>query len=104
MFLHNDLRHMKVNKPLSSLVVNGPIVTGKLVINDHVMNFYMDLFNEDTTSQVLEDSGLKYLILILVTSSDNDILNRLPLLEEIQGVVFSLNSHSTSGFDGFFGE
>lgn len=57
-FFHNALRHRKVNKLLSSLVVNDCVITDKLVINDHEVNFYTDLFNEGSISQVLDDSDL----------------------------------------------
>lgn len=59
----------------------------------------MDLFDENSTSQVLEDSDNENLIPNLVTSSDNENLTKLPPLEEIR----SLNPESTSP-DSFSGK
>ena len=37
----------------------------------------------------------------LVTSADNDILQAIPEIDEIRQVVFSLNSESSAGTDGY---
>lgn len=75
----------------------------KTIIGAHVVNFYQDLFNVDSTDNGLEDLVFDDLSPHLVTSSKYDNLTSILSFEEIKGVVFFLDLDIAPGLGGFLG-
>lgn len=102
-FLHSLLQILKVQHPLSALVVDGVLTSDPDVIKLHVIDFNKGLFS-DSVSNVLDDfSILDNVIPSLVYLQENQSLMALLSFEEIKLVVFAMDSSSVPGPDDFGG-
>lgn len=101
-FFHAILQMKHINKPLSSLLINGAIVHDADAIQHHALQYYKSLFNVDS-HRVVQVSDVSDFIPNLVWSAKNVTLIALPLDEEVWSFVFSLESNSALGPDCFPG-
>ncbi|KAG5590712.1 hypothetical protein H5410_041226 [Solanum commersonii] len=76
----------------------GDFVTTKQQIGEEVV----DIFSKQFTEKVFNhDFSMLQNILQVITKDQNKEIIKLPILEEIEEVVFELNEDSDSGTDGF---
>lgn len=103
---HSYINFKQVNKPLTSLKINGILSSDHAANKEHVLNFYSFLFSVDHKSLNTLDSSLIYTIVrSLVLNEDNVMLLDDPSLERIKSVVFCID-HSRApdpnGYTGIF--
>jgi len=78
---------------------------GESILNDpnyvsaHVVNHFTNLFT--TITNIVQNGLIEEVISNLITYRINDMLTLLPSNEEIQTAIFSFNSDSALGPDGF---
>ncbi|PON32408.1 hypothetical protein PanWU01x14_361580 [Parasponia andersonii] len=77
-FYYVTLKKRKVNKPLSSLIINDEIVTNPDHITAYAVDFYVSLFSEPNHSPIYF-AIIREHIPTLVTDHDNAYLMSLPL-------------------------
>ncbi|GAA0175873.1 hypothetical protein LIER_28969 [Lithospermum erythrorhizon] len=98
-FYHNYIRKRRKKSTVLG-ILDGAWLTALDDIVASGVNFFKDLFIEDTISEEVE---LLDCIPSLVSSSENEMFMAVPALEEVRRVVFSLNKDSVAGPDGFNG-
>lgn len=103
LFLHSMLQVYKASKPLSSLMVDGALSLDLHVIQDHVVNYFSNIFNSVEGDACVDESLISKVIFTLVSHQDNDFLVVLPLDKEVKDVVFDLEANSAPSPDGFIG-
>lgn len=101
-FFHFLQKVGKTQRVISSLNIDGTITTNKLVIKNHVINYYMKLFSE-SDDQNVDFSIIDDIISCFVTVDDNRNLTTTPSLEEIKHAMFAFDPSSSPGPDGFTG-
>lgn len=102
-FIHRALRVSKGRISISSLMINGELCEEKMVIVDHILDFYKNLFMDDRSSTV----SLIYvgeLLEQVVTQEQNFALTNCPSEMEIKQATFDLSADSAPGPDGFGGK
>ena len=70
-------------------------------IESHIIDFYSSLFSSSRPSSDL--SGIKDMILPMVSDEQNNFLCSIPSNDEIKAVVFAMDAQSAPGPDGFSG-
>lgn len=83
--------------------VEGEITTNREDIKSHVINFYVNLFSQLDGDDNVDFSLIDEVITKMVSDAENNLLTSIPLDEEIQRVVFSLDPNNTPGPSGFAG-
>ncbi|XP_057791059.1 uncharacterized protein LOC131008183 [Salvia miltiorrhiza] len=102
-FFHAMLKYRKKPHIISHLEVNGEQVFDQTQIGNHIVNFFSTLFTAD--NQGLEDIvAVEAVIDTFVSDLQNNLLVRLPDEEEITAAVFTMDSYSSPGPDGFSGK
>ncbi|XVE77314.1 hypothetical protein DITRI_Ditri13aG0052400 [Diplodiscus trichospermus] len=81
-FFHKFVGRMRLLRHLLHLRIQGELVSDPNIITNHVVSFYSDLFNEDS-SDVRDLSGVQKVIPKLVTQDDNMMLVEIPFSKEI---------------------
>lgn len=87
---------------ISSLEIDGSMTPDPNAIENHVIDYYKDLFGDDDSSNVPAD--VDQVIPSLVSSDENDSLLTMPIFSEIRKVVKGMDGSSTLGLDGFTGD
>ncbi|PON43512.1 hypothetical protein TorRG33x02_333600 [Trema orientale] len=99
-FYHATLKRRKVNKPLSSLIINNEIVIDLDSIATYAVDFYASLFSKPNYSPS-EFSIIREHIPTLVTKHDNACLLSLSLEQEIRNIIFDMDPSSVPSPDGY---
>lgn len=68
---------------MSSLLVDGSVVMDKEFIQNEVISFYQDLFNDSSSQSDLDENIFDWVIPLLVNSLENDQLVSMPLEAKI---------------------
>ncbi|XP_060182470.1 uncharacterized protein LOC132612164 [Lycium barbarum] len=97
-FFHLVVRGKRSILNMHRILHNGDWIQGDNEIGLAVVDFYQNLFSQgiDTIDRNILDH-----IPNLITESDNDYLNAIPIIQEVKEVVFDINS--SPGPDGFSG-
>ncbi|KAL6194794.1 hypothetical protein ACLB2K_035870 [Fragaria x ananassa] len=100
-FFHAMCRTRRNRSSITLLRDGNQVFDDPHSIQDHIVNYYMDLFAKHANYQ---DSGLvSRVIPSMVTEEENASLTSVPLPEEIWGAVKSMDLDSAPGPDGFNG-
>lgn len=90
-----------VTKQISVLESGDQVIHSAVDIEDHILNYYKDLF---ATANACSSNDLVSMVIpSLVTVQDNEMCTRLPSLDDVKKVVFSMNGNGAPGHDGFGG-
>ncbi|XP_071909708.1 uncharacterized protein [Coffea arabica] len=81
--------------------VDGEWAEEEAQIGEAAVNFFQGLFSADG---IQSPHHIMDHIPGLVSTQDNDMLSRIPSLEEVKGIVFSMDAESAAGPDGFTGK
>ncbi|XP_019435946.1 PREDICTED: uncharacterized protein LOC109342412 [Lupinus angustifolius] len=100
-FFHRITKIRQGTKSLSMLKNGDSILTSKDDIENHVLDYYTNLFASHNST--VPNSLIQEVIPRLVTDSDNSMLTSMPSLAEIKSAVFALNEEGAPGPDGFSG-
>lgn len=100
-YFHKVTKIRNSIKQLSILKVGSSVLDKQSDIENHILEFYSNLYAYDNSCS---DNGLvDSVIPALVSSEDNSFLTNVPSKEEVKNAVFSLDSSSALGPDGFGG-
>ncbi|KAL8502776.1 hypothetical protein ACS0TY_021767 [Phlomoides rotata] len=92
----------KTSMGISSLLINDELSFDSVVIVDHVINYYTELFTISDSS-TFDANILESFIHPVMTSEDNNMIMVVPSADEIKALVFGMDSSSSPGPDGFGG-
>ncbi|WCJ21304.1 hypothetical protein M5689_003468 [Euphorbia peplus] len=101
-FFHRATSIKKTNAGIQNLMINGILSSSGDETENHVFNFYTNLFHFDGINPLPLDC-VREVIPTMVNSEDNDSLTCSPLDEEIKLSTFSMDRESAPGPDGFNG-
>ena len=82
------------------LMINGSVCTDKKAIKDHVITFYNDLFNGQTTRTDTDLPLVNEVISNLISEVDDNYLTCMSSSEDVKLVVFGMNALAL-GHDDF---
>ncbi|KAK3212711.1 hypothetical protein Dsin_017417 [Dipteronia sinensis] len=102
-FFHASVRRRQYMNPLSSLSINGVLTDDRLIIRDHIIKFYSNLFSLDSSRVDTEFSVVEDVIPSLVTDVENAFLISIPSTDDIHDTVFAMDAAFAPGPDGFSG-
>ncbi|XP_057812491.1 uncharacterized protein LOC131026578 [Salvia miltiorrhiza] len=100
-FFHSMVKWRRSNQNIKQLSIDGVISEDPVVMADHVIHFYEDLFSEPASAPV-DRSWISGYIPASVTSAQAATLTAIPSAEDIRLSVFAMDRHSAPGPDGFF--
>ncbi|XP_058783255.1 uncharacterized protein LOC131657925 [Vicia villosa] len=100
-FFHTYANIKRKTNLISSLRINDSIVTDKNSLENHIVEHFQNLFNNNAVLQ--EDSSLHNVIPNMISDQTNALLTMVPTEDEIKHSVFSLKADSAPGPDGFGG-
>lgn len=100
-YFHKLTKIRCVTKQISLLKIVDRILFKAEDIEQHVVKFYEDLFASNNSC--VDNGMIEGVIPNLVTAEDNNFLTKLPSVEEVKNVVFSMNGNGAPGLDGFGG-
>ncbi|KAH9741659.1 hypothetical protein KPL70_002710 [Citrus sinensis] len=86
---------------LNSLCIDGSLTTNPVLISDHIVAYYQNLYTSSGTSS--DFAEICSVIPNIVSQEENTSLTAIPKANEIKATVFSMDSHSAPGPDGFSG-
>lgn len=98
-FFHRIAKIKHTTKRISSLKVEGMVLTDQDRIADHVVTYYKDLFNKISVLQ--DDHLIEDVIPLMMTDEANNTLTMLPTQEEVHNAILSLDKNNAPGSDGF---
>ncbi|XP_026383730.1 uncharacterized protein LOC113279243 [Papaver somniferum] len=100
-FLHANLKVRKTRNLISELEFgDGNVITNQSEIADALVKYYKEKFEFQDVS--IEESLIKS-IPEVITSEDQQMLEKIPEEEEIKETIFSIHPDSSPGPDGFSG-
>ncbi|KAK3230369.1 hypothetical protein Dsin_002250 [Dipteronia sinensis] len=102
-FFHASIRRRQYMNALSSLLINEVLTNDRLIIRDHIIEFYSNLFSSDSSRFETEFSLVEDVIPSLVTNVENDFLISFPSTDNIHDAVFTMDTASAPGSDSFSG-
>ncbi|KAK2656069.1 hypothetical protein Ddye_009121 [Dipteronia dyeriana] len=102
-FFHASVRRRQYQNVLSSLLINGVLTDDRLIIKDHIIEFYSNLFSSDPSWVEIDFSMVEDLIPSLLTDVENAFMVTIPSTDNIHDTVFAMDVASASGADGFSG-
>ncbi|XP_058742694.1 uncharacterized protein LOC131615239 [Vicia villosa] len=98
-FFHTYAKIKRKNNLISSLIVDDSVTTDHNIIENHLVNHFSNLFNQNAQ---LQDNGLIHRVIpSLVNENTNTLLTITPSADEIYNAVKSLKTDSAPGPDGF---
>ncbi|XP_057771087.1 uncharacterized protein LOC130990877 [Salvia miltiorrhiza] len=101
-FFHRIIRSRKQNQRIAHLRINGVMTYDSDVIQQHIIDFFSNLFNQEGQADV-DRTLLEAIIDDCVTTEQNNHLICTPNDDEITAAVFGMDSNSAPGPDGFSG-
>ncbi|XP_057774874.1 uncharacterized protein LOC130993854 [Salvia miltiorrhiza] len=101
-FFHSMVKWRRSNQNIKQLSIDGVISEDPVVMANHVIQFYEDLFSEPVYAPV-DRSWISGYVPASVTSAQADMLTAIPSADEIHSAVFAMDRHSAPGPDGFNG-
>lgn len=102
-FFHSLQKVKKTQCAISSLKVDGMVTNDKLTIKNHMLNYYMNLFTEDSADLNIDFNIIEDIIPCSVSLEDNQNLTTISSLEEVKYVVFALDPSNSLGPNDFIG-
>ncbi|XP_019442303.1 PREDICTED: uncharacterized protein LOC109347025 [Lupinus angustifolius] len=100
-YFHNIAKIRYATKSMSMLRQGENTLLDRQKIENHVLDYFTMLYASDNVTQ--PSSLIDSVIPKLVSEEDNSMLSKIPLEEEIKGVVFDMNGEGAPGPDGFGG-
>ncbi|KAK0607544.1 hypothetical protein LWI29_016439 [Acer saccharum] len=100
-FLHASTRRKQYRNALSYLSINGVLTDDRLVIRDHIIDYYSDLFSSDPSRVETDFSVVDDVIPSLVSDAENAFLIGIPSANDIHDAIFVMDAASAHGPDGF---
>ncbi|KAK3212233.1 hypothetical protein Dsin_016939 [Dipteronia sinensis] len=88
-FFHASVRRRQYMNVLSSLSINGVLTDDRLIIRDHIIKFYSNLFSLDPSRVETEFPVVEDVIPSLVTDVENTFLISIPSTDNIHDAVFA---------------
>ncbi|XP_057770894.1 uncharacterized protein LOC130990686 [Salvia miltiorrhiza] len=101
-FFHRLIKFRKRPQRIEHLKIEGNMVYDQSIIQDHIIDFFSNLFREEG-QRTVDRVMLEAIIDEWVTEEQNDTLTRIPDDAEIAAAVFGMDSNSAPGPDGFSG-
>ena len=102
-FFHRIASNKKKANSISMLQINGSPCTDPHLIDNHLVEFFRNLFNGASSASERDFSIIPQVIPKLVDKYDNSLLTGMPSGDDIKATVFSMDSSSAPGPDGFGG-
>ncbi|KAK2647756.1 hypothetical protein Ddye_015245 [Dipteronia dyeriana] len=96
-FFHAPVRRRQYQNALSSLSINGVFSDDCLIISDHMIEFYSNIFSSDSSRVDTDFSVVEDVILSLVTDVENAFLISIPSTDDIHDAVFTMDAASAPG-------
>ncbi|KAK3183588.1 hypothetical protein Dsin_030874 [Dipteronia sinensis] len=100
-FFHASIKRRQYMNVLSSLSINGVLTDDRLIIRDHIIEFYSNLFSSDSSRVETKFFVVEDVIPSLVTDVENAFLISIPSMDDINDAVFAMDAASTHRPDGF---
>ncbi|KAL9678256.1 hypothetical protein QQ045_016098 [Rhodiola kirilowii] len=100
-FFHASIKARRAQNKIKLNLEDGSITEDGDVIGLRAASYFKDLFGECSASGDIQVADL---VQKVISEEDNISLSATPSLEEIQHNVFSMNSSSSPGPDGFTGK
>jgi ribonuclease HI len=100
-YFHKLTKTRHASSRLVRLKVGDNYITDTNDMEQHVLDFYHDLFGSD--NHCVPTDIVERTIPNLVTAADNDLLTRVPSFDEVKQAVFNMDGSSSPGPDGFGG-
>lgn len=100
-FFHNVTKIRNSVSPISVLKVGNSVLNDQKDIENHVLDFYKELYASDNSC--VDNGIIESVIPSLVSLSDNIMLTNIPTLNEVKNIVFGLHRNNALGPDGFGG-
>ncbi|MCI29483.1 RNA-directed DNA polymerase (Reverse transcriptase), partial [Trifolium medium] len=98
-YFHKIAKIRHVTKNISVLRHGDDLLTDPDAIENHVVSYYNSIFNTD--NNCLDNGLVDKVIPNMLNEAMNDMLTKLPSLEEVKDVVFGMNSNGAPGPDGY---
>ncbi|WJX32857.1 hypothetical protein P8452_21136 [Trifolium repens] len=99
-YFHRIAKIRNTTKLINAIRIDDDIVTEPQQIADHIVHYYQNLFYSNNV--VLQENNLvEDVIPNLISEETNRLLTMLPSSSEIHNAIFSMNSQSAPGPDGF---
>ncbi|KAK3218537.1 hypothetical protein Dsin_012507 [Dipteronia sinensis] len=86
-FFQASVRRRQYKNALSSLSINGVLTDDRLIIRDHIIEFYSNLFSSDSYWVKIEFSVVEDVIPSLVIDVENAFLIKIPSTNDIHDAV-----------------
>ncbi|XP_057795996.1 uncharacterized protein LOC131012095 [Salvia miltiorrhiza] len=102
-FFHATLRYKHKPRVISQLMIDGTRESNQDRIGEHIVDYFTTLFTEDSGSDVGIEA-IEAVIDPVISDEHNAVLSAIPSDEEITAAVFSMDSDSSPGPDGFSGK
>ncbi|CAM8936846.1 unnamed protein product [Rhodiola kirilowii] len=100
-FFHASIKARRAQNTIKLKLEDGSITEDGDVIGLRAAHYFKDLFGDFSASGDIQVTDL---VQKVISEEDNVSLSATPSLEEIQHNVFSMNSNSSPGPDGFTGK
>ncbi|KAK2653181.1 hypothetical protein Ddye_013037 [Dipteronia dyeriana] len=94
-------RRRQYRNALSSLSINKVLTDDRLIIKDHIIEFYSNLFSSDPSRVYTELSVVKDVIPSLVNDVNNAFQISIPSMDNIYDAVFDMDVASAPRPDSF---
>lgn len=91
----------KAKCSLSFFTIEDPIIDDPILIKDHKVDFYHNLFSNASLQPVVDFSMVNRIAPCLVTLDDNRYLTVIPSINEVKMTVFGLDPSNAPGPNGF---
>ena len=102
-FFHRKLKISKGQGSITSLLIDGVVISDRQTIRDHILHYYEELFARDP-DHLPSFEGLDTLFPNSVTPQQNEELIRVPSPDDVRHTVFGMSPDSAPGPDGFNGK
>jgi hypothetical protein len=100
-YFHKLTKIRHASSRLVRLKVGDNHITDTNNMEQNVLDFYQDLFGSD--NHCVPTDIVERTIPNLITAADNDLLTRVPSIDEVKQAVFNMDGSSSPGPDGFGG-
>ncbi|KAL9675508.1 hypothetical protein QQ045_003710 [Rhodiola kirilowii] len=98
---HASIKDRRAQNNIKLTLEDGSITEDAGIIGNKASSYFKDLFGMFPDS---EDIGLNNLIDVVILEEENDKITKNPSMDELKDTVFSMNSDSSLGLDGFTGK